>query len=1264
VDTDDVFFDANSGDCNLDVNAVCQSFTTTGYGDIFDVQGFDLFVDGAFTHAGGTMINSGFVEVLGNFTMSATWTDSGGTIDIDATCTWNATLTTTTLELDAIGGTITFTTGNTVTVLENLSIFGTDANDVTITAAGNFTLDLDASISVKFANHVAVDHMQLGAGDTLTIFNGTDNGNNDVDITFTQFDRLTNASGAFDDNAKWDGGNAPVSGDTWEIAAAHTMTIQGTEASADGSVNGTLTFDGQVDSVVAKLTLDGGSVLSISATGTIDTTGTGSTGYAELDTAASFAHLHSEGTYTPGPEFHWSSIHSDITDIGASEKVVIDDALCVFHDGFDIANTGELDAGANNFIVETGQINIDGTFTHTGTITLQGDHTISGTSITLADVNAGTSPGDTIFVDNATISGDLTIGSGDFVTLDGTSNTVTLTFSKTGAQPKIEGPGTLRFTGNGTNYTEIEGNGTYNVLFDTATTLLVDWDFGGSGSKVQLDRCEIDIAVTTGGGGVTITQTGAVIVDATTTITASDAWDTNDVAFTLNVSGNNNGLVLNGTMSFGSSTISLATNTDWWALSIGSGGTLDGETATIESGAVNIGNGATITTTSGNWTVSRSYVDTSLFDAWNVDAGSTPNYASGTLIFTYAGNMSITDAHASTHPYNIIVNHASCVFNPKTNNLIISNDLTITAGELTTTDGTSRDLTVVNITSVSDTLTCNASNCSFNSGGHATIYGISIESGGTFTGGSGAHTFGSILIANTGSMTLTSGVSTIDNTKQNNDICFNLVTGGVFDDGNGTMIFTKAGDQYLNQFGNAPQTFYNVTVNKASGKLRFRNLSGFDLTITNDLTVTAGEFDTSETVSGTSYDLSVTGATSITGTITGNSSAIAFNTCIINNGGTYTATDGNTTMSGAFDLVTGGTLTHSSGTFIWGAAGTINGTGTLEPAFDNLTASDLVTLGNDVTIETALVITAGGDGILITDTFTLTMGTAGAAGSITNNSGTIKTAGASASVSVYGANAGFPCVVTGSDWDWSVNAGATWNLKWLDFQIDIDTATGGANAATLSLDGATEFDAVDVDAADTWDFNSNAGTFGDTFTGAGTIQDTGSAGTFIGNATGTLLATNVIVSNVEAKDGCNIGFQSSTFPTGSVTLNTTGNVVSEDHATVSNVFNLQLTALSFANLPLTPISTDDVTLYSGTWTLGLTADNNICDDLVINAGSTIQVADSVDYYVTTFTLNGTWNRGAGYGGNIHVGGVPFEQGHILDKDIKLDQILDSINRWT
>jgi len=90
------------------------------------------------------------------------------------------------------------------------------------------------------------------------------------------------------------------------------------------------------------------------------------------------------------------------------------------------------------------------------------------------------------------------------------------------------------------------------------------------------------------------------------------------------------------------------------------------------------------------------------------------------------------------------------------------------------------------------------------------------------------------------------------------------------------------------------------------------------------LTITAGTFNTLDSDGGSSHALTVTGDVSVTGTLTGNASAISMGSLTINDGGTYNATSGTTTITDEGDGSGGtngyawynvtGTYTHNNGT--------------------------------------------------------------------------------------------------------------------------------------------------------------------------------------------------------------------------------------------------------------------------------------------------------------------------------------------------------------
>jgi len=215
-------------------------------------------------------------------------------------------------------------------------------------------------------------------------------------------------------------------------------------------------------------------------------------------------------------------------------------------------------------------------------------------------------------------------------------------------------------------------------------------------------------------------------------------------------------------------------------------------------------------------------------------------------------------------------------------NLTIGGDLTITAGEL---DILTRDLTVTGTTSVSGTLTCNASTVSLGSA-KTDGYGLNVASGGTFTGGSGTHTIGSCNLQS--STTFTSGTTTINGVGGGSNYAFWMDTS--FTHGGGTIAFTRNGDQLLGESGTdtPTRTFNNLTINKAGGEVKFVEDNAINCVVAGNLKITAGEFDTG----ADNVALTVTGDVDIAtaGTLTTNASAVTVGAISATGNGTYNAT--------------------------------------------------------------------------------------------------------------------------------------------------------------------------------------------------------------------------------------------------------------------------------------------------------------------------------------------------------------------------------------
>lgn len=93
----------------------------------------------------------------------------------------------------------------------------------------------------------------------------------------------TTQSGPWDDVNTWGGGGFPGATDTWTINNTHVVTVQGTELGSTGTINagGVLELDGQSNTVPAILQIQPN--VTILNNGIIREIGTGSTGYASIE---------------------------------------------------------------------------------------------------------------------------------------------------------------------------------------------------------------------------------------------------------------------------------------------------------------------------------------------------------------------------------------------------------------------------------------------------------------------------------------------------------------------------------------------------------------------------------------------------------------------------------------------------------------------------------------------------------------------------------------------------------------------------------------------------------------------------------------------------------------------------------------------------------------------------------------------------------------------------------------------------------------------
>jgi hypothetical protein len=279
----------------------------------------------------------------------------------------------------------------------------------------------------------------------------------------------------------------------------------------------------------------------------------------------------------------------------------------------------------------------------------------------------------------------------------------------------------------------------------------------------------------------------------------------------------------------------------------------------------------------------------------------------------------------------LTINDASCVATMYSD-VSLSGDLTITAGQLTTGDGGYgySNLTVAGGTSIPSggTLTCNTSAISLGSGVKAGVpFGLNV-SGGTFTGGTGTHTIGSIRFSS-GTFVFSSGATELNGSENVSSLAFLYVNADVTHSGGTITVTTDVAsnallydtDLTLNDLIIDSGAVHKIWTEKSDGS------NENTLTCAGDLTITDGTLNTRYS-SQDVVDLTVTGDVDVTGTLTGNASAISMGSLTIASGGTYEATSGTTTITGggangdsdtSFYGHSAGTFTHNNGTLVFDA---------------------------------------------------------------------------------------------------------------------------------------------------------------------------------------------------------------------------------------------------------------------------------------------------------------------------------------------------------
>ena len=380
-------------------------------------------------------------------------------------------------------------------------------------------------------------------------------------------------------------------------------------------------------------------------------------------------------------------------------------------------------------------------------------------------------------------------------------------------------------------------------------------------------------------------------------------------------------------------TITTAGSGNWDAGATWTGGSVpgDGDTASIESGhtctlteneqvgAVVI-NGGTIA--GGGFKITCVKTSGRLFDHSGTITGNLDVELQGTHTTTedFMGTGNIRNLTLNGSGLNVDIGRATT----------IDGNLTITQGTLHTNASSNHALTVTGTTTVTGTLTCNASTVSLGSGKSD---GYALLGSGTVNFGTGTITVGAVNTTSASGITKTSGTITFNTQKVGGQSIGPSVTSvnSHFNFGTSTVNFDLSGGFgsifAVEQHSGSSKTFTITagSVNyKSDGYIYQNNTDTNIFKIIGDLVIDASKtlktyFDNADDFGS---KLEVTGDVTSNGTLNAYSASnpkpMDFGSLTINSGGTYSATSGTTTITSeagsGYAIEISGTYTPNAGT--------------------------------------------------------------------------------------------------------------------------------------------------------------------------------------------------------------------------------------------------------------------------------------------------------------------------------------------------------------
>ncbi len=929
-----------------------------------------------------------------------------------------------------------------------------------------------------------------------------------------------------------DNGNPVVSTVTLNVnGVANTLTIDSGDALSMNNAT--------------VLTIGGG---SISNAGTLSMNSTGNNTDLVLDANTT---LSGGGTLTMSNNTH-NFIFGNATAVTLTNQETIQGAGNIGDGEMTLVNSGTINANQPSALT----IQTSGGTTNTGLLEATGGGTLGFTSTTVN--NAGgtiNTSGGAFSASNATISsGTLRLAGGAMV--NSTINGATVT---------VGGAGDLQLINS------VIENGTLN---NSATIETV----GGFGSVL--------------GSTVTNTATGVIQIDNNTGLSFQAGTVNNAGAITLNSTGNNTELGIDGNVTLaGAGTLTMSNKTQNIILGAATADTLTNQ-QTIQ-GAGNIGNNVMTLVNSGTIDANQSNALTIQANGGTTNMGLLEATAGGTLGFL---NTTVTNAGGAVNTSAGAISASNTTINGGTVTLAGGGMTNSTISGATVTVGGTGDLQLNN--GVIENGTLNNSATIDTVSGFGSVLGSSVtntaagairidnNTGLSFQAGT-VNNAGAITLNSSGNntelgiegnVTLTgAGTVTLSNKTQN--IILGAATGdtltnqqtiqGAGNIGNNVMTLVNSGTIDANQSnpltiqanGGTTNTgtleataggtlgFVNTTVNNAGGTVNTSAgaFSASNTTINGGSVTLAGGGMTSSTINGATVtvggtgDLQLNNGSIINGTLNNSATIETVSSfgSVLGNGLTNTA-------SGVIKIDNNTGLSFQAGTVNNAGAITLNSTGNnTELGIQGnvtLTGAGTVTLSN----RTQNIILGAATGDTLTNQQTIQ-----GAGNIGNNVMTLINSG------TINANQSNPLTIEangGTTNTGTLEATAGGTLGFLNTTVNnaggtVNTSAGAISASNTTINGgtvtlagggmtSTTISGATVTVGGTGDLQLNNGSIiNGTLNNSATIETVSSFGSVLGNS-----VTNTATGVIQIDNNTGLSFQAGTVNNaGAITLNSTGN---------------------------------------------------------------------------------------------------------------------------